>query len=443
MKNINYLEMIKKEVFNTLGCTDPVAIGLAVSTAYHKINGNIKEIFVRLDNNLYKNAHSVGIPGTNKQGIEYGIALALVAGHPEKKLLLFEDLKPENIYKATELIKKNIITIVPDQKYKEIYIRAKVVTDLGKAEVKIKGTHDNIVEIKVNDEVCFKSEKDKPLLSKEIQMGENLLTLTIPECIKIVEDFPINELKFLEKGVEKNIKAAEYQLSNNDYQNKISLTQAYKFLTSNKGNTNSLVTQAKKYVIAATEARMSGKKVPIVGCFGSGNHGITFFVTMGIVSKHLNISESKLFRAMGLGLLIALMIKQRTGLITPYCGCAIAIAPALAAAIVYLKINDGKIIESACNIVLSNIMGILCDGANMGCALKTGTSSGIAIESAFLALHGVKINSFDGFIGNNFEETLHNIYLLTNKEIKESTDCTMVSILKKKRQLSMSYSKKL
>jgi len=433
MKNINYLEMIKKEVFDTLGCTDPVAIGLAVSTAYHKINGNIKEIFVRLDNNLYKNAHSVGIPGTNKQGIEYGIALALVAGRPEKKLLLFEDLKPEDIYKATKLVKKNIITIVPDRKYKEIYIYAKVVTDLGKAEVKIKGTHDNIVEIKVNDEIYFESEKDKSLLSKEIPKENNLVTLTILECIKVVEDFPINELKFLGKGVEKNIKAAEYQLSNNDYQTKISLSQAYQLLTNNRGSTDLLVTQAKKYVIAATEARMSGKKVSIVGCFGSGNHGITFFVTMGIIAKHLNVSKNKLLKAMSLGLLIALMIKQRTGLITPYCGCAIAIAPALAAAIVYLKNGNDKIIESACNIVLSNVMGMLCDGANIGCALKTSTSSGVAVESAFLALHSIKISSFDGFIGNNFKETLHNIYLLTNKEIKESTDCTMVSILKRKK----------
>ena len=433
MKNINYLEMIKKEVFDTLGCTDPVAIGLAVSTAYHKINGNIKEIFVRLDNNLYKNAHSVGIPGTSKQGIEYGIALALVAGRPEKKLLLFEDLKPEDIYKATKLVKKNIITIVPDQKYKEIYIYAKVVTDLGKAEVKIRGTHDNIVEIKVNDEIYFESEKDKSLLSKEIPKENNLVTLTILECIKVVEDFPINELKFLGKGVEKDIKAAEYQLSNNDYQTKISLAQAYQLLTNNRGSTDLLVTQAKKYVIAATEARMSGKKVSIVGCFGSGNHGITFFVTMGIIAKHLNVSKNKLLKAMSLGLLIALMIKQRTGLITPYCGCAIAIAPALAAAIVYLKNGNDKIIESACNIVLSNVMGMLCDGANIGCALKTSTSSGVAVESAFLALHSIKISSFDGFIGNNFKETLHNIYLLTNKEIKESTDCTMVSILKRKK----------
>jgi len=433
MKNINYLEMIKKEVFNSLGCTDPAAIGLAVSTAYRKINGNIKEIFVVLDNNLYKNAHSVGIPGTNKQGIEYAIAFALVAGKPEKKLLLFEDLKLEDVYEATKLVDKKIITIVPDKKYEEIYIYTKVLTDIGKAEVKIKGTHDNIVEIKVNDEICFESEKDKPLLSKKMQMGKNLFSLTIPECIKIVEGFPINELKFLEKGIEEDIKAAECQLSNNDYQNKISLTQAYQFLTNNKGSTNSLVAQAKKYVIAATEARMSGKKVPIVGCFGSGNHGITFFVTMGIVAKSLNVSGNKLLRAMGLGLLIAFMIKQRTGVITPHCGCAVAISPALAAAITYLRNGDKEMIENACNIVLSNIMGILCDGANIGCALKTGTSSGVAIESAFLALQGIKINSFDGFIGNNFKETLHNIYLLTNKEIKESTDCTMVSILKRKK----------
>ena len=432
MKNINYLEIMKKEVFNTLGCTDPVAIGLAVSIAYHKINGNIKEIFVKLDNNLYKNAHSVVIPGTNKKGIKYGIALALVGGSPEKKLLLFEDLKPEDIYKATELVKKNIITIVPDQKYKEIYIYARVVTDFGKAEVKIKGTHDNIIEIKVNDEICFESEKDKSLLSKEIPKENNLLTLSIPECIKIVEDFPINELKFLEKGVEKNVKAAEYQLSNNNCQNKISLTRAYQFLNNNKFNSNSIAAQSKKYVIAASEARMSGEKVEIVGCFGSGNHGITFFVTMGIVAKHLGVSENKLLGAMALGLLIAYMIKQRTGVITPHCGCAVAISPALAAVITYLRNGDTEMIENACNIVLSNIMGILCDGANVGCALKTGLSSEIAIESAFLALQGYKISSFDGLIGKKFSDTLDNIKILSQSG-KTFLEQSMVDILKKKK----------
>ena len=431
MKNINYLEMIKKEVFDTLGCTDPVAIGLAVSTAYHKINGNVKEIFVKIDNNLYKNAHSVGIPGTNKQGIEYGIALALVAGSPEKKLLLFEDLKSEDVYKATEVVKKNIITVVPDQKYKDIYIYARVVTDLGKAEVKIKGTHDNIIEIKVNDEICFESVKDKSLLSKEIPKKNILLTLDIPECIKIVEDSPINELKFLGKGVKKNIKAAEYQLNNNNRQDKISITQAYQFLNNNKSNTNSIAAQSKKYVIAATEARMIGKKVTIVGCFGSGNHGITFFITMGIVAKRLNISENKLLRAMALGLLIAFMIKQRTGVITPHCGCAVAISPALAAAITYLRNGDKEMIENAYNIVLSNIMGILCDGANIGCALKTGISSEVAVESAFLALQGYKISPFDGLIGKDFSDTLDNIKLLTQSG-KADIEQSMVNILRKK-----------
>jgi len=61
-------------------------------------------------------------------------------------------------------------------------------------------------------------------------------------------------------------------------------------------------------------------------------------------------------------------------------------------------------------------MGMLCDGASIGCVLKTSTSSEVAIKSVFLALHGIEISSFDGFIGNNFKETLHDIYLLTNKD---------------------------
>lgn len=170
---------------------------------------------------------------------------------------------------------------------------------------------------------------------------------------------------------------------------------------------------------AAADARMGGLKTPIFGCYGSGNHGITFFITVGEMGRHLGRSDAEIARALALGLLVIGVIKTRTGILTPHCGCAVAAGTGAAAAIAWLLGGDAKQVESAVQLMTANLTGMLCDGAKYGCALKIATSAGIAIETAYLALGGATVPSGNGIVGKTFQETMDNLETVTGKGMKD------------------------
>ena len=94
------LKIIESTVFRTVGCTEPVAVALAAASAYRQIGGEIDAVEITLDRNVYKNALNVGIPGTDRKGIRFAVALALVCGDPADGLTLLEKSCPEDLIKA-------------------------------------------------------------------------------------------------------------------------------------------------------------------------------------------------------------------------------------------------------------------------------------------------------------------------------------------------------
>ena len=160
-------------------------------------------------------------------------------------------------------------------------------------------------------------------------------------------------------------------------------------------------------------------KVPIFGCFGSGNHGITFFITVGETGHQLGADEERLARALALGLLVVGVIKTRTGILTPHCGCAVAAGTGAAAAITSLLGGNAAQVESSVQLMTANLTGMLCDGAKYGCALKIATSAGIAIETAHLALAGATVPRGNGIVGGSFQETMDNLETVTERGMKD------------------------
>ena len=59
-----------------LGCTEPVAIALAAAKA-EIIQGEPQKIKIRVSSNIFKNAMAVGIPGTDRVGIDIAGALGV------------------------------------------------------------------------------------------------------------------------------------------------------------------------------------------------------------------------------------------------------------------------------------------------------------------------------------------------------------------------------
>ena len=131
---MDLLNFLKKNVISATGCTEPIAIAYAVSLAYHalfqeKITSdvnnsfkffhkvpeikpeNIKMINIKVDQNIYKNAYSAIIPGTNGlKGIEVAAALALYQ-NPKAKLNIFKNLNLVNFDKIEQILNKEVIKV--------------------------------------------------------------------------------------------------------------------------------------------------------------------------------------------------------------------------------------------------------------------------------------------------------------------------------------------
>lgn len=405
------LKIIEENTFVTVGCTDPVAVGLAASTAFNSIGGEIEEIRLSLDKNIYKDALSVGIPGTLRSGLDLAVALSVLYGDPTDGLRLLKNVEESDIANAEDFIKQHKITFCLKEDVDGIYVKADVITSLGKASALIRYAHDRIEEIEVNGE---KRRRDHAIISSSGEMVDlsQISDLSIKGILDFVSTVSGDKILFLNDGIEMNLKAAEMGLK--DYFG-LGTGKRYENLILKDVLSDDLVNRTKKDVGSAADARMAGLNVPIYGCFGSGNHGITLFTTIGNVARYLDSDPVRTSRALALALLVVGVIKAHTGVLTPHCGCSVAAGTGAAAGITYLLGGDDEQIENACHMMLANLTGMLCDGAKYGCSLKMVASAGAAIESSYLALEGAHVPDRNGIIGSSFSKTMKNLLAITQQ----------------------------
>lgn len=411
------LDLLRQYTFLTLGCTDPVAIGLAVAHACQGAEGTVRKIRVSLDRNIYKDAVSVGIPGTPCSGVDLAAALAVVCGKPEAGLELFRDLEPGDLEKAKAFLEHHEVRFELDSDAEGIRITAAVETDRGVYEARIEGAHDRLVEKKAGGKTVFRlgaacDETTEPA-GADLQKFRGL---TVPEIIQTVSALDASDLGFLLAGVSRNLEAARLGLAEPPG---LRLGKHLQSLVERGILADSPVNRVRILAAAAADARMGGAKVPVFGCFGSGNHGITFFITVGETGRHLGKSDEEIAKALALGLFVIGVIKTRTGILTPHCGCAVAAGTGAAAALAWLLGGDAEQVESAVQLMTANLTGMLCDGAKYGCALKIATSAGIAIETAHLALAGATVPRGNGIVGGSFQETMDNLETVTERGMKD------------------------
>ena len=89
------IALVKREVVPAIGCTEPMAVALAVAKAKETLGGMPKQIVVSLSANMLKNAMGVGIPGTGMVGLPIAIALGALAGKSEYQLEVLKDITPK------------------------------------------------------------------------------------------------------------------------------------------------------------------------------------------------------------------------------------------------------------------------------------------------------------------------------------------------------------
>lgn len=91
------ISLIHREVVPALGCTEPIAVSLAVAKATELLGMQPEEINLGLSGNIIKNAMGVGIPGTGMIGLPIAIALGSLIGKSEYGLEVLKEVSPEAV----------------------------------------------------------------------------------------------------------------------------------------------------------------------------------------------------------------------------------------------------------------------------------------------------------------------------------------------------------
>ena len=178
----------------------------------------------------------------------------------------------------------------------------------------------------------------------------------------------------------------------------------------------------------AIEARVIGLSKPAMSITGSGAHGIIATMPLYAVYKINNYTDEQLLRATALSYLVCMYIKEYSGKLSAFCGCAIAAGTGMACALAWLKGAGAETMEKVINNMASSITGMICDGGNQGCAMKGIVAVDAAFDSVELAMDGVYIYNAHGINGATPEETMRNMGLIASPGMT-GTEKTIVDIL--------------
>jgi len=330
-------------------------------------------------------------------------AFGFIAGDAKRRFRVIEGLIDEDIIEARRLIKQKKIELSLKRDCTGLDIEVTILTDREKVRVIILNTHLNIVSIeRINLNSQF-----KPSIRKEQKANTSnhqIQKYTLEDFLRFSDQIPLEKLLLLEDGVNMNRKIAREGLAI-----KLGVGVKLNEMIHEGIMSDNIITRAQVLCAAASEARMSGSKLPVMSTAGSGNHGITVFLTNYAVAEKKKLPKEKLIRSLALSNLITFFIKSYTGTLSAMCGCGVAAGIGASAGVVYLLGgNKEQILGSLYNMV-GSISGMICDGAKNGCAYKLALASGWAVQSALLALKGAIINNTDGIIDPDFKQLFKNL----------------------------------
>ena len=410
------IELIRKEVKPALGCTEPIAVALAVAKAMEIIEDKcehtgsdwrMKEGYtldIKVSGNILKNGMGVGIPGTGMVGLHIASALGAVCGRSEYGLEVLNDLDADSIAQAKKMVEENSVKIGLAETDLKLYVKATVLAYGHKACAVIANDHDNIVETSFDEEVLTSSKAETGVESKESKSTLDY-KLTVKEIYEFASTVAYEDIEFILESRTLNLALAHEGLKGT-YGLKVGYSIG---LSENKEVFGGdFLCYAMSLTAAASDARMAGCTLAAMSNSGSGNQGIT--VTMPVIAYSLRYgtSDEELARALVLSHLVAIHIKGYLGKLSALCGCVIA-STGSACGLVYLRGGDYEQICAAIKNMIGNITGMVCDGAKVGCAMKVASGVSSALQSAVLAREGICISEHDGIIEKDIEKTVQNL----------------------------------
>jgi L-cysteine desulfidase len=388
----SYLEQEWKPA---LGCTEPASIAWATAVAAEQSRGAPKSVHLICDPRIYKNCFAVGIPHSgHRTGIRWALAIGAALPNASLGLECFRDAGDDVMSRARELVEAGAITVDVDSTQHALYIDSRVCGARGSGRAVVEGTHTGLVRVESDgDEISGSS---TPIAPRKPPCRAGLTSNSFQELLAMARRISSEHRAMLSIGIEYNLAIAEHGLR----------LFPGGFVDSRRDD---VIARIGGLVCAGVYARMSGEDFVVMSLAGSGNKGITVSVPIAMWGEATGESQARIQESLALACLVTSMVTEHLGTLSAVCGCANAAGIGLAAGLVYLQGGDAEQVSLAVRNMVGNVSGMICDGAKIGCALKTLTAVDAAFRAATLAQAGVGIPPTDGIIGHDDRATLGNL----------------------------------
>ena len=411
------IALIQREVVPAVGCTEPIAVALCTARATETLGQRPEKITVMLSANILKNAMGVGIPGTGMIGLPIAIALGAIVGRSEYELEVIKDVTPETLEEGKAYVDEKRIDIRLKAGITEkLYIDVVCEAAGSKAEAVISGSHTNFVYISRDGETLL------DVKNTGCEDGDN----GDPElCMRTVYDFatttPVDEIAFILKTRQYNLKAAEESVKGNFGH---CLGKTIDRPLSHGIFGNSIFSHILSKTASACDARMGGAMIPVMSNSGSGNQGICATNPVAVYAMENENTDEELIRALTLSHLTAIYIKQSLGKLSAVCGCVVA-SIGSSCGITYLMGGDYNRVCNSVKNMIANLTGMICDGAKPSCSLKIASGVSTALLSSLLAIEGRCVTAVEGIIDDDVDRSIRNLTRIGSETMNQTDEMVL------------------
>ena len=412
------ISLVNKEVVPAIGCTEPMAVALCTAKAATTLGRRPERIEVFLSPNMLKNAMGVGIPGTGMIGLPIAVSLGALIGKPEYELEVLKDLTPATLEQGKRYINDADIDIKLKQgNVDKLYIEVVCRAGSDMATAIISGSHTHFVFVERNNEVVLDNRGGHGGADEE----EDDIQLNFRLVYDFATTAPLDEISFILKTKEYNMKAAEESIKGN-YGHCLGKTMDRPLSHGIFGN--NIFSHILSRTASACDARMGGAMIPVMSNSGSGNQGICATNPVVVYAMENENTEEELIRALMLSHLTAIYIKQSLGKLSALCGCVVA-STGSSCGITYLMGGDYTRICNSVKNMVANLTGMICDGAKPSCALKISSGVSTALLSALLSMEGKCVTSAEGIVDDDVDKCIHNLTSIGADAMRATDDMVL------------------
>jgi len=320
MNSRQALSLLKSELIQVVGCTEPAAIGYAFRTLRRHLSPSLAlpvPAEVQISQDAFRNASTAVVPHLLQRGIRAAAAAGLASRANDFNVFANFDLPA-----AWALLrKKGWLRILP-VKRRGLYIRVRIPSQ--QASITLYRQHDHIHQLVIDGQDLTPAHRPRPS-PPDLEESFALAQRRNPELEALALNFIMRQVT-AEPG---------YPLADQ--------------------------------VARRVSGRMSGYSHPVMTLTGSGNQGIF----IGLPYRHLYAENGNaILPALVFSLFVQLHLSHRHKRLSGDCGLATKAAPALAAGLAFFRGATLPEIRRRLRNIPARLLPMKCPGACPSCGTK-------------------------------------------------------------------------